>query len=80
VQKVVTWAAQLGIAGALPVVASRMSGHGLSPLLAGMAGGVALAGGIGLGIRAPRNARRQAPCVARAQRDDGRMSTSTFDG
>ena len=80
-QKLVIWGAQAGIATVLAIAASQARGHGVSLLLAGMAGGVAIASGIGLGIRLPEDPlpERQ-PYVARPQRDSGRTSISTLEG
>jgi hypothetical protein len=52
-QKVVTWAAQAGIALALAAAAALARDHGVSLLLASMAGGVVIASGVGLGVRGP---------------------------
>ncbi|HMA44647.1 MAG TPA: hypothetical protein VKO86_11550 [Gemmatimonadales bacterium] len=80
-QKLVIWAAQVVVAIALAIGASLASGHGLSLLLAGMAGGAAIASGVGLGIRFPEDPlpARQ-PTVARVQRDGVTTSISTLEG
>ena len=71
-QKLVTWGAQVAVAIALAMAASMARGHGTSLLLAGMAGGAAIASLLGLGMRSPE-------ALARPQRD-GSTSISTFEG
>jgi hypothetical protein len=61
------------VAIALAMAASLARGHGISLLLAGMAGGAAIASLIGLRMRPPEE-------LARAQRDSGATSISTFEG
>lgn len=80
-QKLVTWAVQVGIAIALAMGATLARGRGTSLLLAGMAGGAAIASVLGLWMRPPE-ALPQEPqfSVARAQRDSGATSISTFEG
>lgn len=72
-QRFVTWAVQVGIAVALTVGATLASGRGTSLLLAGMAGGAAIASVLGLWMRAPEE-------LARVQRDSGATSISTLEG
>ena len=71
-QKLVTWAVQVGMAMALGVGATLAKGRGTSVLLAGMAGGAAIASVLGLWMR-PSEA------LARPQRD-GTTSISTLEG
>ena len=80
-QKLVTWAVQVGIAIALAMGATLARGRGTSLLLAGMAGGAAIASVLSLWMRPPE-ALPQEPqlSVARAQRDSGATSISTFEG
>jgi hypothetical protein len=80
VQKLVTWGAQLAVAIALAMAASLARAHGISLLLAGMAGGAAIASVIGLGMRPPEKLPREPQLsVARVQRDSGATSISTFE-
>lgn len=71
-QKLVTWAVQVGMAMALAMGASLAKGRGTSLLLAGMAGGAAIASVLGLWMRPPE-------ALARPQRD-GTTSISTLEG
>ncbi|HSB54912.1 MAG TPA: hypothetical protein VLD58_11170 [Gemmatimonadales bacterium] len=71
-QKLVTWAVQVGIAIALAMGATLARGRGTSLLLAGMAGGAAIASVLSLWMRPPE-------ALARPQRD-GATSISTFEG
>jgi hypothetical protein len=61
-QKVVTWAVQAGIALALAAGAALARDHGLSLLLAAMAGGVVIASGVGLGVRGPDDPTQPSGC------------------
>ena len=61
-QKVVTWAVQAGIALALSAGAALVRDHGLSLLLAAMAGGVVIASGVGLGVRGPDDPTQPSGC------------------
>jgi len=61
-ERVVTWAAQVGIALALAAGAALANSHGLSLLLAAMAGGVVIASGVGLGVRGPRDPAQPSGC------------------
>ena len=71
-QKLVTWAVQVGIAIALAMGATLAKGRGTSLLLAGMAGGAAIASVLSLWMRLPE-------ALVRPQRD-GATSISTFEG
>lgn len=71
-QKLVTWAVQVGMAMALAMGATLAKGRGTSLLLAGMAGGAAIASVLGLWMRPPH-------ALARPQRD-GATSISTLEG
>lgn len=72
-QKLVTWVVQAGIAIALAMGASLVPGRASSLLLAGMAGGAAIASMLGLWMRPPED-------LPRLQRDCGTTSISTFEG
>jgi hypothetical protein len=81
VQKLVTWAVQVGIAIALTVGATLARGRGTALLLAGMAGGAAIASVLGLWTRPPEDLPREPQLsVALAQRDSGATSISTLEG
>ena len=71
-QKLVTWAVQVGMAMALGVGATLAKERGTSLLLAGMAGGAAIASVLGLWMPPPE-------ALAPSQRD-GTTSISTLEG
>lgn len=71
-QKLVTWVVQVGMAMALAMGATLAKGRGTSLLLAGMAGGAAIASVLGLWMRPPE-------ALPRPQRD-GTTSISTLEG
>lgn len=80
-QKLVTWGAQVAVAIALAMAASLARSHGVSLLLAGMAGGAVIASLLGLGMRPTEDLPRQPQLsVAPVQRDGVRTSISTFEG
>jgi hypothetical protein len=60
----VTLLAQAGIALALGAGAALARDHGLSLLLAAMAGGVVIAGGVGLGVHGPDDPTEPSGCSA----------------